>query len=116
MSLTAIETDIENFGALALNIAASLTTVNNPNYSNVISQATTLGNAALAAVGANTATATTAGATLAATVAPAISAVSVLSSKSATSTQKASALSTIIGDAIVDVETVLSWIKPKTTS
>lgn len=111
--MNAIETDIANFGALALNIAASLTAANNTAWSGVISQATSLGNTAAAALGANTILLASAGATMAQTVAPAISAIATLQSKTANAEAKASAFSTIFGDAVVDVETLLGLLKPK---
>lgn len=118
MSLTAIETELVNIGALLGQTLGTVAAANNPAYSSILSN----GKAVLASISASVnptgaAAITTLAGDTAAAIQPATAAISTVLSKTATPTQKASAIATIIGEAeqlIPEAITVIESIFKKT--
>lgn len=112
--LSALEQDLVNVGLLAAKVAAALVSANNPQYASSIATANSFSASVASALAPGSAAPeSTLPADLVASIVPATSAVETILSKTASATQKATAVSTLIGDVEVvgaDVWNAISGI------
>lgn len=100
MKLSTLEQEVINVALLVKNVAAALVSANNTQYDGIVSAASTFSDTAASALAPGSAApASTLPADIVAGVIPVTTAIETVSSKTATASQKAAALTTLIGEA-----------------